>query len=234
MKQVVALSLVLVLFSNGLALFLWVTGLNRQFVYVPWTLALLVTILWWARRFGGLSWAEMGLSGSAWRHSAAGGVLSGLGLAIPLVIFLAFPFLLAQPVQYREIQTLDALGLLWRLGIEATLATALTEEILFRGILQALFKRALNTAPALVAANLAFALWHLVANALSIQQNALALPLLPSNVAQIIGYLGSLLAVGTGGFVLSVLRERTNHLAGSICLHWGAVAAMTLVIYLRR
>ena len=32
---------------------------------------------------------------------------------------------------------------------------------------------------------------------------------------------------------LSILRERTNHLAGSIGMHWVTVAAMTLLIYLR-
>jgi membrane protease YdiL (CAAX protease family) len=160
-------------------------------------------------------------------------MVSGLGLAIPLVIFLAFPFLLAQPVRYREIQDLDVIGLLWRLGVELTIATALTEEILFRGILQALFKRSLNTTQALISTNTVFALWHLVANALSAQQNALVLPLLPTAVAQIIGYLGSLIVVGIGGVVLSVLRERTNHLAGSIAMHWIVVAAMTILIYLR-
>jgi membrane protease YdiL (CAAX protease family) len=159
--------------------------------------------------------------------------LSGLGLAVPLVIFLAFPFLLAQPVHYREIQNLDVFGLLWRLGVELTVATALTEEILFRGILQALFKRSLSTTQALISTNVVFALWHLVINALSVKQNMLVLPLIPPVAAQVIGYLGSLIAVGTGGLILSILRERTNHLAGSIGMHWVTVAAMTLLVYLR-
>ncbi len=152
---------------------------------------------------------------------------------MPLVISLAFPVLLAQPVQYREIQSLDMFGLLWRLGVELTVATALTEEVLFRGILQALFKRSLGLTQALISTNVVFALWHLVINALSIQQNMLVLPLVPSVVAQVIGYLGSLIAVGMGGLILSILRERTHHLAASIIMHWVTVAAMTLLIYLR-
>ncbi len=233
MKQAIVLSIALVLLSNSIALFVYATGVDRQLIYLPWTLVLLTTALWWARVPNRLSWAAIGLSGGAWRQSAVLGMVSGLGLAIPLVIFLAFPFLLAQPVRYREIQDLDVIGLLWRLGVELTIATALTEEILFRGILQALFKRSLNTTQALISTNTVFALWHLVANALSAQQNALVLPLLPTAVAQIIGYLGSLIVVGIGGVVLSVLRERTNHLAGSIAMHWIVVAAMTILIYLR-
>lgn len=233
MKQAVALSLALVLLSNGMALFIYATGVDRQLVYVPWALVLLTVVLWWARGSGRLSWAEMGLSGGEWRRSALFGTVSGLGLAVLVVIFLAFPFLLAQPVRYREIQNLDAIGLLWRLGVELTIATALTEEILFRGILQALFKRSLNTTRALISTNVVFAMWHLVINALSVQQNMLALPLIPTVAAQVVGYLGSLIAVGIGGLILSVLRERTNHLAGSIGLHWVTVAAMTLLIYLR-
>ena len=233
MKQAAALSLALVLLSNSLALLIYAAGIDRQLVYVPWALVLLTAGLWWARGPSRLSWAEIGLSGGEWRRSAVFGMVSGLAFAAPLVIFLAFPFLLAQPVHYREIQDLDVVGLLWRLGVELTIATALTEEILFRGILHALFKRSLNTTPALISTNVVFALWHLVTNALSLQQNVLVLPLIPTVAAQVIGYLGSLVVVGIGGLILSVLRERTSHLAGSIAMHWVAVAAMTILIYLR-
>jgi membrane protease YdiL (CAAX protease family) len=160
-------------------------------------------------------------------------MVGGLAVAILLVSSLVFPVFLAQPVQYREIQGLDAFGLLWRLGAELTIATALTEEILFRGILQALFKRSLGVTQALISTNVVFAFWHLVINALSIQQNMVVLPLVPLAAAQLIGYLGSLLAVGMAGLILSILRERTGHLAGSVVVHWVAVAAMTLLIYLR-
>jgi membrane protease YdiL (CAAX protease family) len=233
MKQAIAMSLALVLLSNSMELFICATGIDRQLVYVPWALVLLTAGLWWARGPSWLSWAEIGLSGRQWRRSVVFGMVSGLAFAVPLVTFLAFPFLLARPVHYREIQNLDAVGLVWRLGVELTIATALTEEILFRGILQVLFKHSLNPTPALISTNVVFALWHLVANALSLQQNVLVLPLIPTFAAQVIGYLGSLIVVGIGGLVLSVLRERTSHLAGSIALHWVAVAAMTILIYLR-
>ncbi len=233
MKQAIVLSLVLVFFSNSLTLFIYATGIDRQLVYVPGTILLLMAAVWWAHRFNCLSWSEIGLSGKQWKRSALFGTLAGLGLAALLITFLAFPVVLAQPVRYREIQNLDTVGLLWRVGVELTIVTAFAEEVLFRGILQAFFKRSLNTTRALILTNIVFALWHLVTNALSVQQNDLALPWIPTIAAQVIGYLGSLVAVGIGGFVLSILRERTNHLAGSISMHWITVAAMTLVIYFR-
>ncbi len=233
MKQAFASSAVLVLVSNGMALLIHAMGIDRRFIYLAWALILLAAVLWWARGPGGLSWTEMGLGLTGWRKSAAAGFVGGIGIAAVLVLFLAFPFLLDGPIRYQEIQALDGPGLLWRLGVELTFATALAEEILFRGVLQALFKRSLQHTWALISTNLIFALWHLVPNALSVQQNVLLLPLIPSAPAQVIGYLGSLFAVGIGGFVLSVLRERTNHLAGCVVLHWLAVAAMTLLIYFR-
>ncbi len=233
MKEAFALSLVLVLVSNGMALVINETGIDRPLVYLAWALVLLLAVLWWARGPGGMSWTEMAVSGSDWRKSAAFGIVIGLGLAVALIVSMTFPFLLAGPIRYQEIEKLDALGLLWRVGVELTIATVLTEEILFRGILQALFMRSLSTNKALVSTSVVFALWHLTANALSVQQNAVALPLIPTAAAQVIGYLGSLVAVGIGGFLLSVLREQTNHLAGSVALHWVAVAGMTLLIYFR-
>ncbi len=234
MQQAIEFGVALVLFSNSFALFVQFTGIDRQMVYIPYALILLASALWWARGPNRLSWAEIGLlSEGNWKRSAASGILTGLVLAVPLVVFLAFPFMLAQPVRYREIQDLDVTGLFWRLAIEVSIATALTEEILFRGILQALFKRSLNTPQALISTNVVFALWHLAINAFSVNQNAMVLSLIPTVATQVIGYLGSLVVVGIGGLIFSVLRERTNHLAGSIVVHWVVVAAVTIVVYLR-
>ncbi len=233
MKRAWAFGLVLIFFSNALGLFIYSAGVNREAVYFAWSVVLLAASLWWARNRAHLTWADIGLGREGWRHSAAIGAICGLVLAIPLLLFLSFPAVLAGPVRYGEIQNLDALGLLWRIGVELTIATALTEEILFRGILQSLFNRSLSTTGALVATNLFFSFWHLWANFLSIQQNTIVLPFLPANVTQVPGYFGSLIAVGIGGFLLSILRERTHHLAGSIVTHWAAVAAITMLLYLQ-
>jgi membrane protease YdiL (CAAX protease family) len=231
MKQALGFGLALVIVSNSFTFFVYAVGIERQLVYIPWAIIALSAALLWARGPGKLSWAEVGFNGVHWKRSAGIGVLCGLVLAIPLLMILAFPILFAEPVRYREIQNLDVRGLLWRLGVELTIATAITEEVLFRGILQALFKRALSSTPALISTNVVFALWHLGVNALSLQQNMPVLPLLPAAVTQVIGYLGSLIAVGFGGMIFSVLRERTNHLAASITMHWITVAALTVLIY---
>ncbi len=230
-KRAVAASFVLIVFSNSITAFIYFAGVDRQPVYLLGTVFVLCVLYWWARHSARLDRVELGLSASGWKRSAAIGVLVGCLLAIPPLVFLTFPFLLVEPARYREIQNLSLPGLLWRLGVELTIATALVEEVLFRGILQALFKRSLSTARALVATNTVFALWHLAVNAQTLQQNALALPFIPAALAQAIGYLGSLITVGIGGIVLSILRERTNHLAGSMVAHWVVVAAMTVAVY---
>lgn len=233
MRRAIGLSIALIVLSNSITSFIYLTGVDRQLVYFLWAVVMLATVSWWARHSARLSCEELGLGGEQWKHSAVIGVLVGCLLAIPSVAFLAFPFFLAEPARYREIQDLSLLGLLWRLGAELTIATALTEEILFRGTLQALFKRSLNTTRALIVTNVVFALWHLAINALTLQQNAVVLPFVPMALAQAIGYLGSLLAVGIGGIILSILRERTTHLAGSIAAHWVSVAAMTFLVYIK-
>ncbi|MGB8645119.1 MAG: CPBP family intramembrane glutamic endopeptidase [Anaerolineae bacterium] len=233
MRPVIILSLTLVLVSNGLGWLISATGIDRQSAYFTWAVVLLLAALWWARGSAHLTWSDIGLAGEGGKRSAAIGLLCGIGLAIPLFVFMLFAPLLAGPVHYGEIQSLDALALLWRVGVELTIATALTEEILFRGILQALFERVWTTTRALVSTNVVFALWHLWANALSLQQNKVVIPFLSADASQALGYLGSLVAVGMGGLLLSILRERTRHLAGSVIAHWAAVAAMTLMIYMR-
>ncbi len=231
--RAIALTLVLLVLSNGISTFIYFARVDRQPVYFVWAGMMLVAAYWWARRSAQLDWSELGLSARGWQRSAAIGLLVGCLLALPALIFLAFPFLLAEPARYREIQDLGLPGFLWRLGIELTIATALTEEVLFRGILQALFKRFLNTARALVSTNIVFALWHLAVNALTLQQNVVVLPFLPTALAQAVGYLGSVITVGIGGLILSILRERTNHLAGSMVAHWVVVAALTMAVYLK-
>jgi len=233
MRRAIGLSIALIVLSNGITAFIYLSGVDRQLVYFLWTVVVLAIVSWWARHSVRLGCAELGLCGRQWKRSAVIGALVGCLLAIPSVVFLAFPFLLAEPARYREIQDLGLLGLLWRLGAELTIATALTEEILFRGILQALYRRSLSTTNTLIATNVVFALWHVAANALTLQQNMVALPLIPGAVAQAIGYLGSLIAVGLGGMILSILRERTNHLAGSVVAHWVSVAAITILVYFR-
>ncbi|MDE3090754.1 MAG: CPBP family intramembrane metalloprotease [Chloroflexota bacterium] len=231
MRRAIGLSLALIVLSNSITLLIYLTGVDRQAVYFVWAVVVLAAVSWWARRYAKLGGEELGLHGKQWKRSAVSGMVIGCLLVIPSLAFLAFPVLLAEPARYREIQDLSRIGLLWRLGVELTIATALTEEILFRGILQALFKRALKATGALVATSIIFALWHLASNALTLSQNAVVLPFIPSGWAQVFGYLGSLVAVGIGGFILSTLRERTNHLAASIVAHWVSVAAITVLVY---
>jgi len=228
----IGLSVAAILFANGLTLFMVNAPLGRDLIYMPASVSLLAMVVGWARHDARLTWEDIGLTRRGWLTSMVVGGFVGLVMVVPSLIFFAFPFAITDHVHYAEIERLDFAGFLWRVGAEAIIATAFTEEFIFRGVLQSLYKRSLGATRAIVATNVVFMLWHLVPNVLTLQQNPVVLPFVSNVVAQSIGYLGSLIAVAFSGFVFSVLRERTKHLAGSIVAHWVAVAMMTIAIYL--
>lgn len=227
-----AFGLVLVLLSNTFAWLVQAASIDRDVVYTPWALLLLTASLNWAFRGARLTWADLGIT-RAWKKSAALGVVVGLVMCVGLAMFFLFPIILTGPVRYRSIEQLSGPGLAWRLGIELPIAVAFTEEVLFRGILQALFRRYVAVSRAIASTSIVFSLWHIVVNFQSMLQNPLALPFIAPEIGFTLGYIGALAAVGIGGVILSLLRERTGHLAASIIVHWLADAVMTVVVYFR-
>jgi membrane protease YdiL (CAAX protease family) len=233
LKLALILGACLILFSNGLALFLRLTGFDRQYFYVPLSVILLSAICVWAKNVGGVSLRDIGLTLSGILRSVLIGLVVGMVMAGPALVFLGFPVLLDTPPNYVEIDRLSVAGFVWRVGVEATIATALTEEIIFRGVLQTLFARSLGIVRAVTATTIVFVLWHLVTNALTLGQNTVTLPLLPSTVSQALGYFGSLLVVGVAGLVFSIVRIRIGSLVGSVMAHWVSVAAITIFLFMR-
>jgi membrane protease YdiL (CAAX protease family) len=233
LKHALILSACLILFSNGLALFLQLSGFDRQYFYVPLSVILLSAIYVWAKNVEGVPLRDIGLTRSGILRSVLIGSVVGLVTAGPALFFLIFPVLLDTPPNYAEIDRLSVVGFVWRVGVEATIATALTEEVIFRGVLHTLFARSLGIVRAVIATTIVFVLWHLASNALTLGQNSVTLPMLPSTVSQALGYLGSLLVVGIAGLVFSLVRIRTGSLVGSVMSHWVSVAAITIFLFVR-
>ena len=111
-----------------------------RWAYVPWNVAVASGLVWWARAAGGCSGAELGLSrrhllgGLRWGLGAAGavGALYATGAAVPRT-----------RAVFRDDRA-DQVGpaeLAWRVLVEIPFGTALTEEVAFRGVLPALFRR---------------------------------------------------------------------------------------------
>jgi membrane protease YdiL (CAAX protease family) len=95
-------------------------------------------------------------------------------------------------------------------------ATALSEEIAFRGLLQGRLRAAFGPRAAILISALAFAAWHAVVNARTLME---------VNLGQYSGlaglaYLGQGMAVLVGGLAFGLLRERSDNLAGCVLAHW--------------
>jgi membrane protease YdiL (CAAX protease family) len=106
--------------------------------------------------------------------------------------------------------------------VRQPLATSLFEELLFRGILQALAIRSWGVVRGVAWVSLAFALWHLVVNYRTIRATAVGHVPALFWLAQ----LAALIGVAAGSLVLSILRLRTGGLSAPVGFHWAVVVTM--------
>lgn len=191
---------------------------------LPNTLSVAILLLW-ARSRARLLLEELGLQKRGVIRSGLWGAAIGLLIASLAALVLAFPPL-PVPIAYPEFRNQGSSQLLWRLLVELPFATALCEELAFRGVLQAMFCRSLLPLRAAIGTNAAFALWHMAVNFHTVSgTNIGAMGLAPLAV------LGAMVSVFVGGMIFSVLRLRTGNLVGSIVAHWLIDALMTLAAY---
>lgn len=211
----------LVLFGNGLS------ALPESF-YEHWgvslgKVSLLLPLLLWAVRVERLSAQELGFArGSLVRSALLGGVLAVL-LSVPIILYFAFPLVVAEgQIEYEGVadETVGSL-LLWAL-IQQPLGTAVFEEVSFRGVLQALAIRPFGAVRGVTLTAATFTLWHAVINYRTLQQTNVGDDPLLAGLA----HAGSFAGLFAGGLLLSILRQRTGSLAGPIVFHWLIVVAM--------
>lgn len=169
-----------------------------------------------AARGGGLELAAFGLHRRGLGPSLLWGLLLGLAMGLPGAAYLLRPDLAPVPVTHEAVRELGPLGLLVVVFGKILLATALPEELAFRGLLQARLRAVFGPTAAVLLGSLSFAAWHLLVNARTLGEvNLTTDPLLA-----VIAFLGQLLAVFVGGLAFALLRERTGNLAGPILAHW--------------
>ena len=183
-------------------------------------------VLIWGHWSDQLTAAELGLglTPRRWVRSAGLGLLVALGTALPALLFLRFPPLVGQTVEYAPLASLSREALLWRAFVWMPLDTAIPEEVAFRGVLLASLRRRLGSLPAVLWSAVVFTGWHgvIVTRTVALT-NLQAAPLLAT-----LGLLGAFLAVGVGGVLFAWLRLATGHLAGSIVAHWAFNAVLLL------
>ena len=175
----------------------------------------------------GLTRAELGLKSRPLVRSSLIGIAIGLALPLPVVALVGIvPLVTGQPVQYAGVGELTGGQLAVSLGLRFPLGTALAEEVIFRGVLLALWRRAAGARRAVIATAVTFALWHAVVVNVTVQDSGLAgHPFLFA-----LGYVGALLAILVVGVVLAVLQVRSRSVAGPVMAHWLTVALIRLAI----
>jgi uncharacterized protein len=216
MARTVVLALSLVAYGNTASLLLGTTMPAGGWPGVVVGALLLGLVLgwgWWSER---LTRPELGLVRRHALRAAGLGLLVALATALPALLFLYFPPLVGQAVEYAPLRSLSREALLLRAFVWMPLDTAIPEEVAFRGVLLASLRRHMSDVPAALTSAVVFTAWHGVVVTRTVAlTNLQAQPLLLT-----LGLLGAVLAIWVGGLLFAWLRLATGQLAGSVVAHW--------------
>jgi membrane protease YdiL (CAAX protease family) len=113
------------------------------------------------------------------------------------------------------------------------LGTVIPEELVFRGVLWGLLRRARGTRVATVGSSMLFGLWH-VGPALGggPANDALTGAVGSGVMGTILGVLATVVFTSAAGVVLCYVRQRSDSLLAPILLHWAANGAGVLFVLL--
>lgn len=184
---------------------------------VPTTLAGAGLITLVARR-GGVPWSEMGLAPA----SAGRGVRWGLSAALPVAaggLAVAAVPEARRILADRRVMEASRGDLVYHLALRIPLATALAEEVVFRGALRSLFRRRRSPAAAELLTAALFGLWHVLPTLDQLRTH-------PERRAvagrEWILVAGVVMVTGAGSFALGWLRDRSRSLVAPILVHAAA------------
>jgi len=171
----------------------------------------------------GLSPEEMGLGAEALGR----GVLWGLALVpvAPLVLGLTLVVpggvRLLRDVRLTELST----GELWlRVLVRIPLATALFEEVAFRGVLLGMLSETFSTTTSVVLSSVAFGLWHVGPAWVRSVANRPDAPW----TARLPEIVGTVALTAAGGALFALLRIHTGSVAAPAIVHASVNVAATL------
>jgi membrane protease YdiL (CAAX protease family) len=175
----------------------------------------------WAER---LKPQDLGVHVAGIGRSLGWGLLSGIAGSVVVSLFFAFPLVTRESVTHPEVRGLNFRKLLWMLGGQMLLSTAVFEEITFRGVLQAKLSRLVGPRQALLIGSALFAAWHIVVTSHNLRRSNL-----PRRLFTVL-FAGAMGMFWVAGLLFGLLRERTNHLAGGILAHWLIVSNIVVSV----
>lgn len=226
MVQAIVMSAVVLAYGNAVAL----TDADIQSGPLAYgDLILAFGLIAWLR-WSGLGRDELGIGGSATRAIRQGAVGAGAGLlltAAPVAFIVIAPAFTGGSAEAQGAADMSGAEFAYRALIFIPIATALSEELMFRGALFGAWQRQGGTTMAVVASSVVFALWHGVIGFGTVADaGVVSHPALVGG-----GYVLVLTGLLIAGVVLAWLRARTGSIAAPVGLHWSVNAAMLFAVW---
>ena len=181
-----------------------------------------------ALRSGRAGLIAVGLRRERFGRGVLAGLAIGLLFGLPGVLYFLMPGLAPIEVRYEALAASELSVVLAVVLLKIPFATALAEELAFRGILQARLRDAFGPVQAVLIGSLVFTAWHFVVSFTTLQGTNLA-----ADVPMAAGaYLVQNVAVLTAGLIWGTLREWSGNLAGCVVSHWLTDALLVGGLYL--
>lgn len=189
-------------------------GPFHSWAYVPLNLAAVGLAVVAASRLQDLGTTRLGLRGDAVD------VLPALGLValFAIGVFAVARSRLAHLIADKRVTEMRGGALAFYVLVRIPLGTAVTEEVLFRGLLFALWREAgLSSTAAALAASVVFGLWHIAPTAIGVRVNDVS----ATKTKVAVAVMGAVAATAIAGLVLTWLRVTSGGLVAPVLLHAG-------------
>lgn len=197
--------------------------------YVPLAVASSVVALAFARVVDGLGWEALGFG----RRHLAKGLRWGAAVAGVVFVVLAVGALVPatrELYEDRRVLSMSAREAAHAAFVRVPLGTVLLEEVVFRGVLPAMFALRMSRWRAIGAAALLFGLWHVLPSLDMGTVNPVAEDAVGSVPPAVVAAV-SVVSTAAVGVWFSFLRERTGSLAAPMIAHWSSNALGYLFAY---
>jgi membrane protease YdiL (CAAX protease family) len=190
--------------------------------YIPWNLTVAAALVLIAVRSDGLGANHLGLATRRLPDGLRWGAAVSTGLITIYLIGLALPW--TRDVFNDDRADVGVQAMLWRTLVAIPLGTVLMEEIAFRGVLPAMFRRRTAGHPsgalrADLYASLLFGAWHVLPSLDLTESNQALGDLLPGPVGVLLAIAGGVVGTALAGMVLTWLRNRSGSLAAPVMVH---------------
>jgi uncharacterized protein len=177
-----------------------------------------------ARR-NGFSWGELGMDPDAVPEGILMGTVAA-ALSVASVAALARHPYTRRFFHDERVLEVGYLGALYQSAVRIPVATALVEEVLFRGVLEATMSRRRSPGVAVAVSSLLFGFWHVLPTLRTFEGNPASVDVTKGGAWKAVA--ATVAATSAAGALLLWLRRRSNSIVAPVVTH----AALNVSAYL--